>query len=182
MPESRSASAELVVTAPEPLLAQLVWLLSARTTLGVLTELFATSRTRLVVGAPFIQGSSGLFVDPLKTALSAALSRGVLVDLISTGESLDALPMALFRRSNLRTYRPRGNILNPGSLGSHAKFCIADGLHAYLGSANLTRAIIDANLELGVLLHGPPVQQLSAFVELLFDKGYFVEVSSSRKP
>jgi phosphatidylserine/phosphatidylglycerophosphate/cardiolipin synthase-like enzyme len=39
----------------------------------------------------------------------------------------------------------------------HAKLIIADGTYAYLGSVNLTRASLDQNREVGVLIEDPAV-------------------------
>ena len=50
----------------------------------------------------------------------------------------------------------------------HAKTVIADADRCYLGSANLMRTGLEANFELGVLLGGPPVQD----VIMAFDAAY----------
>jgi len=50
----------------------------------------------------------------------------------------------------------------------HAKTVIADADRCYLGSANLMRTGLEANFELGVLLGGPPVQD----VIVAFDAAY----------
>jgi len=63
-------------------------------------------------------------------------------------------------------------------LGSHAKFLLCDGKHAYVGSANLTRRGIAGNIELGVLLHGKPAREVAAFVEALLDSGDLIEAPS----
>jgi len=84
-------SVELVVTVPGAHGTELISRLGLRTTLGVLTELLASAHQSVVIAAPFIQGAEGLHAGPLGMALTAAVRRGVAVDVISTGASLSAL-------------------------------------------------------------------------------------------
>lgn len=172
------AQVEVVVTAPEPFGAELVSRFGVRTTLGVLTELLASARHHVVIAAPFIQGAEGLHAGPLGMALIAALKRGVQVDLISTGASLAGLDLGSLRElagTRFRTFQPRGNVDDPRMLGSHAKFFLCDADLAYVGSANITQKGISGHLEMGVLLHGRPVQQVFALVRALLESGYFIE-------
>jgi phosphatidylserine/phosphatidylglycerophosphate/cardiolipin synthase-like enzyme len=169
---------EVVVTVPAPFGNELASRHGVRTTLGVLTELLASARQHAIISAPFIQGAEGLKAGPLGAALVGALRRSVRVDLITTGASLAGLDLVSIRElsgSRFRTYQPLGNLEDPRILGSHAKFCICDGVHAYLGSANITHRGISGHLELGVLLHGRPAVQVHDFVQELFTAGYFVE-------
>ena len=46
----------------------------------------------------------------------------------------------------------------------HAKIVLADGVAAYIGSANLLRRSREENLECGVLLEGPAVQSINVLV------------------
>jgi phosphatidylserine/phosphatidylglycerophosphate/cardiolipin synthase-like enzyme len=175
---------ELVVTVPEMIGVEITHEFGLRTTLGVLTELLACANRHVIIGAPFIQGSRGLLAEPLATALRGALERGVHVDIVSTSASLAGLRLLNLRRaagSQLRTYQPRGNAEDARSLGSHAKFCMADGRLAYVGSANVTHMGIGGHLEIGVLLSGPAARQLWRLVTKLFEIGYLVEVPSGTK-
>jgi phosphatidylserine/phosphatidylglycerophosphate/cardiolipin synthase-like enzyme len=56
-----------------------------------------------------------------------------------------------------------------GALGSsetfHAKILLADGVAAYVGSANLLRRSKEANLECGMLAEGPAVQSIKVVVD-----------------
>lgn len=172
------AEVEVVVTVPEPFGAELVSRFGVRTTLGVLTELLASARHHVVIAAPFIQGAEGLHAGPLGMALIAALKRGVQVDVISTGASLAGLDLGNLRElagTRFRTFQPRGNVEDPRMLGSHAKFCLSDTDHAYVGSANITQKGISGHLEMGVLLHGKPAQQVFALVRALMESGYLIE-------
>ena len=53
-------SVEFVITVPEPLGAELAYNTRARTTLGVLTQLIAGARQKIVLAVPFIQGERSL--------------------------------------------------------------------------------------------------------------------------
>lgn len=170
---------EVVVTVPESLGAAFVSRFGMRTTLGVLTELLACARHEVVLGAPFVQGAEGLLAGPLGMALDACLRRGTRVDLISTGTSLAGLDLRDLRRvaaGRLRTFQPRDNAEDPRILGSHAKFCLTDQEHAYIGSANITQKGIAGHLEMGVLVHGGAPHQLAGLLRALLESEYFIEV------
>ena len=157
---------EFVITAPAPYGAEMAYRARARTTLGVLTQLIAQAERYVVIAAPFIHPGGGTETGPLTDALRAALQRGVSVDVVSTGGGLQAVnakELRLIARGQLRLLQPRANIEDERRLGSHAKFCVADGLHAYIGSANLTGPGLATNLEMGVLVHGELAQQISEF-------------------
>jgi len=170
---------EFVVTVPRSLNGDAMQKSLARTTLGVLTELLASARRRLIIGAPFMQGGEVLSADPLGTALVAAIRRGVCVDFISTGTSLSSVNLASFRSiagGRIRAFQPSANVADARTLGSHAKFCVSDGVSAYVGSANITQAGIAGHLEMGVLLHGRLAHRVCRFVESLFNTDYLIEI------
>lgn len=149
-------------------------------TVGVLTQLIAQARHELVIAAPFLQRDQGLSRPPLSDALDAALSRHVHIHIASTAASLQSLKVgsnADEYRGQIHLYQPQANIDDPEQLGSHAKFCIADSEHAYIGSANLTEPGLGRHLELGVLIQGPVAQQVQAFWNYLLQIGVFVSVS-----
>lgn len=174
-----SSNIEFVVTIPEPYGAELAYKGRARTTLGVITQLIAQAQQQLVIAAPFIQPHESLESGPLAEALRAALRRGVNVDLVSTGSSLEALALDDLRREargRLRLFQPRVNVEDERRLGLHAKFCLADERHAYIGSANLTLPGLSENLEMGLLIHGEVAQQIAEFWRLLLDKEFFIEI------
>src|SRR5205823_14324867 len=81
-------SAELVITAPPPFGAALAHRTGCRITLGVLTQLIAEAKTRVVIAAPYLQPGYGLSGGPMAAALDAAAHRGVHFDIVSTGRSL----------------------------------------------------------------------------------------------
>lgn len=172
---------QLVITASEPYGAELASRTRCRMTLGVLTQLLAESKSKIVIAAPFLQPGYGVSGGPLADALRAALKRGVDVDVVSTARGLRTLDVARLRRQvkgHLRLFRPQANLVDEQRLGSHAKFCIADGQKAYIGSANLTGPGLTGHLEMGVLVHGEVAQQIGQFWTYSIQVGIFVSYDS----
>ncbi|MGE5648292.1 MAG: phospholipase D-like domain-containing protein [Acidobacteriota bacterium] len=174
-----ASSTVLVITAPVEMIGTLAYSARCRQTLGVLTELIATASDRLIISAPFLQLGVGTQTGVVDAALRAALQRGVTVELVSTGQSLSRLDISSLRQASLgclRIFQPTTNVLDPKSLGSHAKFCVSDGVAAYIGSANLTGAGLSGHIELGVLVRGPLATQVEEFWMLCQQLGLFAEV------
>lgn len=174
--KTRLPESEFVVTLPQAIGLSLASRTGARTTLGVLTELIASAREKVVLGAPFMQGEESLLAGPVGIAIRAALKRGVHFDLISTGASLANLVPRAFgpkQAGRVCLYRPKENMLDERFIGSHAKFCISDVANCYVGSANFTQRGITNQLEIGVLLHGRVARQIHAFIERLLQSGFF---------
>lgn len=88
MANTPDAEARLVITTPPKYGMALAEYTECRTTLGVLTQLFASAEKRVVIAAPFLQEGAGLSGGPLKTTLDATLRRGVHVDVVSTRRGL----------------------------------------------------------------------------------------------
>lgn len=172
--------AQLVITVPAPFAADLAYRARARMTVGVLTLLIAQAQREIVIAAPFLQADQGLSRPPLSDALEAALVRGVHIYIASTGAALQTIKISSkseHYRAQIHLYQPQTNIDDAHRLGSHAKFCIADGEQAYIGSANLTRPGLGEHLELGVLVEGALAQQVQSFWKHLLDIGFFVPVN-----
>ena len=152
--------------------------LGARTTLGVLTQLIAEAQHKIVLAAPFIQAERSLIDGPLSEALKAALLRGVRVDIVSTGRSIQSLRQVDWLNSphqDVRFFQAKTNIEQEQRLGSHAKFCIADETSVYVGSANLTGPGLSEHLEMGFLVEGKHAKQIADFWNFLVDKGFWVK-------
>jgi phosphatidylserine/phosphatidylglycerophosphate/cardiolipin synthase-like enzyme len=146
-------------------------------TLGALTELTVHSQRRLVISSPFIQQGSGIHRGPLAEAINCALRRGVRVEIVSTGKSLrgianNAMTVQSLKKAILMC--PTSNVRDDTVIGSHAKFCIADDVAAYIGSANLTGPGLNTHLEMGVLVKGILARQVSAFWDYMLQLGLFV--------
>ncbi len=180
---SAGSEPEIVLTAPPELNAGQFLRSPYRETLGAITQLVAGARRHIVLGSPFLEFNEVLCVGPIGGALAAAMHRGVRVDLVSTRASLAGIPVGAAVSgevpTRLRLFQPGSNRTDERSLGSHAKFCLVDNEHAYLGSANLTEKGMTEHLELGVIVHGAAARHLWSIFEQLFRKGYFSEFERS---
>lgn len=173
------SAVELVVTAPEPFGASLAYRIRCRTTIGVLTQIIAESASHIIIASPFMQPGYGLSAGTLADALRAALKRGVNVDVLSTDQSLQTIDRASLMheaKGKIRFFQAVFHNLDGQQLGSHAKFCIADGELAYVGSANLTGRGLSGQVEMGVLIHGPVAHQIKEFWDYGLDCGLFVQI------
>jgi phosphatidylserine/phosphatidylglycerophosphate/cardiolipin synthase-like enzyme len=115
----------------------------------------------------------------LATALQGALERGVSIDLASTHDSLQGLDLTSLTmpgRGQLRLFQPAANQKAEKILGSHAKFYVADGKRAYIGSANMTYLGLNQHLEMGVMVQGNVAQQIEQFWRYLLEIGFFLEI------
>lgn len=168
---------ELVMTVPEPHGALLAYQTRCRTTLGVLSQLLIQAKRRIIIGAPFIQPSQEIANGVVATALRSALQHGVCVDVLSIGPSLKAMERGRLLKETsgkLKLFQPTANLINERKLGSHAKFFVADGESAYVGSANLTGSGLSGQLELGLLVHGEIASQIEQFWDYAVEIGLFV--------
>jgi phosphatidylserine/phosphatidylglycerophosphate/cardiolipin synthase-like enzyme len=170
-------SVELVITIPEPYGTLLAYQTRCRTTLGVLSQLLTQAEHRVIIAAPFFQPGHGLADGVLANAVQASLQRGVNVDVVSTGHSLSTLNRnRLIEKAvgKLQFFQPSANLTDEHRLGSHAKFCVADGESAYVGSANLTSPGLSGQLELGLLVCGEIAHQIEQFWDYAVEIGLFV--------
>lgn len=180
----RAPAIELVLTLPT-LSQSRLYQPDSRSTVGCLTQLMVEAQRHVVIAAPFMQRGHGLSSGPLALALAAALERGLDVDVLGTSEGLSTLVIeTLCRRSSgrLRLWEPSHHVADPRDLGSHAKFCIADGQAAYVGSANFTGPGLGDQLEMGILVRGPIAAQIDAFWDLACKTGFFLSVATFSGP
>lgn len=171
---------QIVITSPGPGAIHLAHNVRARTTLGVLTTLIAQSKTHLVIASPFVQANEALSKEPLAGALREALKRGVGVEIASTRQGLDNLDRSTLidTATNYVTFfRVAEEYPESSSIGFHAKFCVADGRSAYVGSANLTRPGIEQHFEMGVLVFDESAAQVLSIWRHLIRQSFFEEVS-----
>ena len=175
------STAELVITAPERYAKALALQARARLTLGTLTQLIANSEQHIILSVPYIQ-ENGTVGMPIYLALKSALKRGVDVDIMSTLAGLQTIAKKGLQKGakgRLRFFRPRANVQDERRLGSHAKLCVCDGMHAYVGSANLTMPGLSDNLEIGVLLHGVIAHQIEGFWRLVLEEDLLLQTDFS---
>lgn len=188
------SSVELVITAPEPYASELAYATRARMTIGVLTQLFAEARQKIVIAAPFVQAQAILELGALAEAIRAALSRGVRMDIMSTRANMNLPYLQTFvksHRQQIRLFYPAFPSADVSKLGSHAKFCIRDEEAAYVGSANLTQpGLGDAgsvshqsryHFEMGVLIRGGVATQLYQLWVYTVRYGIFEEYFDNSK-
>ena len=178
--EVSEANVELVVTAPEEFSALLAYRMRCRTTIGALTQLIAEADREIIIAAPFMQMGYGLSSGALADALRSALRRGVNVKVLGTGQGLQTIDRAGLIydvRGRLQFFQPAAHVLDEQQLGSHAKFCVADGNLAYVGSANLTGPGLWGQVEMGVLVRGSVARQIEEFWNYAIGVGLLVPVS-----
>ncbi|HEX5493429.1 MAG TPA: DISARM system phospholipase D-like protein DrmC [Mycobacteriales bacterium] len=127
-----------------------------RATAQVLTDLVAGA-----VGELLLMTYSARPYPPLLAALSAAVARGVAVDVVvetlaGAGSALAGTePAAAFAEvPGLALWHwPAGRRDRPGAK-MHAKLAVADRRVLLVSSANLTASGVDRNIESGVLIRG----------------------------
>lgn len=136
---------------------------------GPTTPFVATRRTEQVLLDLIHRAQRDLFlvsfvaydVSSVVDALNAAAARGIEVRILletsaSKGGSLSVDPVAMMRRcvpsAALYVWTDRPAPFTEGRV--HAKVAVADGLTAFLTSANLTGHALEKNMEAGVLVVG----------------------------
>ncbi len=170
---------ELVITPPKIYGSELAQRIGARTTIGVLTQLIANSKTSILIASPFFQSYNGIESNPLINALKNALDRNVSLNVIGTGEGIEVFKKWKkegFLQGNIRLFRPKPNVEDERFLGSHAKVLIVDDNYVYIGSANLTQSGLMDNLEIGILFEGNIASNVSKLWNHLIETGFLVEV------
>ena len=182
-----SSRVEVVITAPAPYADQFAYAVRARSTLGVLTQLLASSKRQVILAAPFVQTEAILELGVLAHAIKAALARGVTVGIMTTRQNLDLAMIRTYRQryaSKIRLFHPSFPMSDTSQLGSHAKFCIQDDEAAYVGSANLTAPALGGassrtrfHFEMGLLVSGAAARQLAAFWLYALRFGVFEELN-----
>ncbi len=69
--------------------------------------------------------------------------------------TLDSIPLLKAKLPNARFFHWDKPELGPSSHASvHAKCAVADGMVAFVTSANLSEAALDRNMEVGILVRG----------------------------
>lgn len=166
---SPRATARLVVTMP-PVPSRLADALAADIaseyvalthTTDAFMHLAGLARARLTIMIPFIDSVGAAWAAELFEATTAAERLLVLRDasqLLSCG--------AAGRRVETSVTR----IIDYGGADLanetfHAKIVLADGIAAYVGSANLLRRSKSTNLECGMLIEGPAVSAVKVLLD-----------------
>ncbi|MFC6993841.1 phosphatidylserine/phosphatidylglycerophosphate/cardiolipin synthase family protein [Haladaptatus sp. GCM10025707] len=62
------------------------------------------------------------------------------------------------------------------AVATHAKVMVVDDSIAYVGSANLTTTSLGSNFEVGVLIEGPPVDDIATIFDEVFASARLVDL------
>jgi phosphatidylserine/phosphatidylglycerophosphate/cardiolipin synthase-like enzyme len=101
-------------------------------------------------------------VPSIISALNRALHRGVSLDVLletSTAHggkvTVDSISLLKSQLAGARFFQWKKAPTDPMSHGSvHGKCAVADGLMAFVTSANLSEAALERNMEIGILVRG----------------------------
>jgi len=160
-----TSTAELVWTGPD------TTIVSVRHTEQVLIGVIDEAMTKL-----FVVSFVAYEVPSVVGALKRASARNVLIKVLLEPSERDGGRLAIDSIAKLQALLPTARFYvwrkTPDMLSGcvHAKCVVADGRHAFITSANLTRAAMERNIEVGVLIRGGPLpiqldDQLEALVE-----------------
>lgn len=142
-------------------------------TLGVMRSIVEAAHRCVKIAAPFVEDEA---VRKLAPSILSCGSRGVGVLLLTSTDRASGFGAIGAswnpkRRSGLRIVEVATE-LSP--LGSHAKIVTADGVRAYVGSANITTAGLGRQFEIGAELRGPDVEDLERILEAIARLGRLV--------
>lgn len=174
----KNEAVEFVITVPEKVSTDLCIKADARQTASVLIDIFLSARKYVILSSPFLQDFATN--ENLELSIQTALARNVKLIIISTGESLKGINLKRFKK-NITVYQPADNAKNSKVLGSHAKFCLADGELVYIGSANITIPGLGKHIEMGVLGKKQLAKKVEKFWNYLSEYGFLVEWNGSVK-
>lgn len=169
---SPAATARFVVTLPpepsklgEALRSDIASKFSSLTdTTDAFRHLAMRAKVRLVIMIPYIDGTGAKWALELFELTDATDRLLVLRD----ASQLLACGLAGRRLQKIATvydYAPEGRPEGDSDETFHAKIVLADGVAAYVGSANLLWRSKGANLECGMLVEGPAVRAIKVVVD-----------------
>jgi hypothetical protein len=129
------------------------------------------ARDRLVVMTPFIDASGAGWASDIFEATSAKRRELILREvsqLDACGSNAERLRKSITHIHEYTLLHERAN--NPPSVETfHAKIVLADGIAAYVGSANFLYRSREVNLECGFLLEGDAVAPVAVLVEAVLN-------------
>lgn len=166
---------------------EMVWtgpftgLVPSRHTEQVLLEVISSARWRI-----FIVSFVAYDIDSVKKALQDAVGRNVRIDILLESskahggkidiDSIDAFKKAM-PSANVYAWNYESKNSDRWNGAVHAKCAVADGSLAFITSANLTRAAMENNMELGVLIRGGSVpKKLERHMGALVTTGEIVKI------
>jgi phosphatidylserine/phosphatidylglycerophosphate/cardiolipin synthase-like enzyme len=150
----------------------------------------AERRVRLQLLSYHTTDREGRYFDAIESALRRAAAREVEVELLLADwskregqieglQSLQALPGITVKLVTLPQWS--GGFI-PYARVVHAKYLVADGRRAWLGTSNFSRDYFHASRNVGFLIDGPALAgRLDAFFDDLWRSSYAVEVDPGAK-
>jgi phosphatidylserine/phosphatidylglycerophosphate/cardiolipin synthase-like enzyme len=166
---------------------ELVWsgpdtaLVAVRQTEQVLIDVIRNARSRL-----FMVSFVAYEVPSVSIALKDAVERGVRIEILlelsqEQGGKITTDSVAMMKKTvpqaTIYVWTPDGHKNGSGGVSGsvHAKCAVADGEVAFVTSANLTKAALRSNMELGVLVRGGQLpDQLDCHLRALVTVGAIV--------
>lgn len=143
---------------------EMVWtgpftgLVPSRHTEQVLLEVIGSARSRI-----FLVSFVAYDIETVMKALQDAIERKIRLDILlepskSHGGKVDIDSIDAFHKriptSNIYIWKSETKSSGKWSGAVHAKCAVADGSLAFITSANLTKAAMESNIELGILVRG----------------------------
>lgn len=145
-----------------------------------LCSLISESKESILIVNPFFDFGG---VENIAPYLDSALNRGVKIKMI-TSKQLTAINLkdaddpfsymiSYLKSKKSKNLDVRSFHGNQGALtySTHAKFMVFDNKCAYLGSANLTRRSLSANVEIGIIAFDSKVKTLMEIFERIWELG-----------
>ncbi|MBM9518764.1 DISARM system phospholipase D-like protein DrmC [Desulforhopalus vacuolatus] len=156
-------------------------LVASRHTEQVLLEVIDSARWRL-----FIVSFVAYNIDSVKKALQDAVGRNVKIEILlesskAHGGKIDIDSIDVFKKAipsaNVYAWNSESKTSARWNGAVHAKCAVADGSLAFITSANLTRAAMENNMELGVLVRGGNLpEKLERHLEVLVTTGVIEKI------
>jgi len=150
---------------------------------GNLLELIRSADDDLVLMSPFLSEQA---YERLRPALITAADNGADITLITRYLTYgDEDYNREFTRAVLGDERLKSQLTVYEYIDDetwttfHAKIVIADGVRAYLGTANLTHRGLGDNLELGVIFRDETTRKFSSLVEMLMESPFLHQVEEA---
>jgi len=148
----------------------------------LVSDIIAKARERLLIVAPYLSVPG---LKKLKGPLAAAATNGAWIRLVTSGLkdstcwNAKALK-SLVGDSEGGIIRKRLRVLcatEESDIFIHAKVVVADHLTGYLGSANLSNAGFDHNVEVGVALSSDQAAALERLLDVFEASGVIEDVT-----
>ncbi|MFH2122760.1 MAG: DISARM system phospholipase D-like protein DrmC [Pseudomonadota bacterium] len=156
-------------------------LVPSRHTEQVLLEVIGFAKHRI-----FIVSFVAYDIEPVIQSLQSASERCVKIDILLESSKVHGGKIDIDSIETFKKRLPSANMYCWGSVSKtsekwtgavHAKCAVSDGQLAFITSANLTRAAMERNMELGVLVRGGSVpEKLERHLEALIVTGVIEKI------